>query len=105
MLRVGEAGPEKLAGQNIPGDAGQFIGEGDRQHVVMKPLPGCLDPGLEPVALPDLRLDQHDPRRLYEQNPQVTIATPGYLAEDSTVTGRYLLGNEPQPGGKVATLG
>src|SRR6478735_1166294 len=70
----------------------------------MQPLPGRLDPGLEPVALPDLRLDQHDPRRLPEKNPEIAIATPGYLAEDGTVAGRYLLGNEPQPGGKVATL-
>src|SRR4029450_11148236 len=71
----------------------------------MEPLPGRLDPGLEPVVLPDLRLDQHDPRRLHEQNPQIAIATSGYLAEDSTVTGRDLFGNEPQPGGKGATLG
>src|SRR6267142_4063320 len=91
-------------GQDAPGDAREFVGKGYRQHVVMQPLPGRLDPGLEPVALPDLRLDQHDPRRLHEQNPQVTIATPGYLAEDGTVAGRYLFWNEPQPGGKVATL-
>src|SRR5258706_11670248 len=71
----------------------------------MQPLPGRLGPGLEPMALPELRLDQPDPRRLHEQNPQIAIATPGYLAEDGTVAGRYLLGNEPQPGGKVATLG
>jgi hypothetical protein len=56
------------------------------------------------MAFPDLRLDQHDPRRLHEQNPQVAIAAPGYLAEDGTVSGRDLLWNEPQPGGKVATL-
>src|ERR1019366_4821773 len=72
---------------------------------VMEPLLSRLDPGLSPVALPDLRFDQHDPRRLHEQNPQVAIATPGYLAENGTVPGRDLLGNEPQPGGKVATLG
>src|SRR5258707_10926248 len=71
----------------------------------MQPLPGRLDPGLEPVAIPDLRLDQHAPRRLHEQNPQVAIATPGYLAENGAVAGRNLFGNEPQPGGKVATLG
>jgi hypothetical protein len=32
------------------GDAGDFVGKCYRQHVVMKPLPGRLDPGLEPVA-------------------------------------------------------
>ena len=38
--------------QNTPSDAGQLVGEGDRQHVGMQPLLGRLDPGLEPVALP-----------------------------------------------------
>jgi len=32
--------------QNTPGDAGEFVGEGNRQHVVMEPLLGRLDPGL-----------------------------------------------------------
>jgi hypothetical protein len=63
--------------QNAPGDAGELVGEGDCQHVVMQPFPGRLEPGLEPVAFPDLRFDQHDPRRLHEQNSQVAIATPG----------------------------
>jgi len=71
----------------------------------MQPLLGCLDPELKPVALLDLRLDQYNPRRLHEQNPQVMIATPGYLAEDGTVPGRDLLWHESQPGGKVAAFG
>src|SRR5260370_27094264 len=71
----------------------------------MQPLLGRIDPGLEPVALPALRLDQHDPCRLHEQNRQIAIATPGYLAEDGTVPGRDLFGNEPQPSGKIAALG
>ena len=29
--------------QDAPGDAGEFIGEGDRQHVVMKSLLGPRD--------------------------------------------------------------
>jgi hypothetical protein len=49
MLRVGQAGPEKLAGQNIPGDPGEFVGKCYRQHIVKQPLPGRLDPGLERV--------------------------------------------------------
>jgi hypothetical protein len=48
-------------GQDAPGE---FVGKCYRQYVVMQPLPGRLDLGLEPVALPDLRLDQHDPRRI-----------------------------------------
>ena len=39
--------------QNVPGDARKLVGERDRQHVVVQPLFGCLDPGLEPMALPD----------------------------------------------------
>ena len=50
MLRVGEAGPEVLAGQNIPGDPGEFVGKCYRQHIVKQPLPGRLDPGLERVG-------------------------------------------------------
>jgi hypothetical protein len=57
-----------------------------REPIRLIPIPRqrqqSLDPGLEPMALPDLRLDQHEPRRLHEQNPQVAIATPGYLAEN-----------------------
>jgi hypothetical protein len=34
--------------QNAPGDAGELVGEGDCQHVVMQPFPGRLEPGLEP---------------------------------------------------------
>src|SRR5580658_1082601 len=64
--------------QNTPSDAGQLVGR--------------LDPGLEPVALPALWLDQHDPCRLHEQNPQVAIAALGYLAKDGAVSGRGLLG-------------
>jgi len=56
--------------QNAPGDTSQLIGERDRQHVMVQPFLGRLDPGLEPVALPALRLDQYNARRLNKQNPQ-----------------------------------
>src|SRR5664280_966860 len=45
------------------------------------------EPGFKPVALPALRLDQHNPRRLHEQNPQVAVAALGYLAQDCAVSG------------------
>jgi hypothetical protein len=38
-----------------PGDAGKFVGERDRQHVVVQSLLGGLDPGLEPAAFPAFR--------------------------------------------------
>ena len=40
----------------------------------MQPLLGRFEPRLEAVALPALGLDQHNPCRLHEQDPQVAIA-------------------------------
>jgi hypothetical protein len=62
--------------KNAPGDTGQLIGQRNRQHIAVQPLFGGFNPGLEPVALPALRLDQHHPRRLYEQDPQIAILGP-----------------------------
>src|SRR5882757_5999059 len=55
--------------ENCPGDAGEFVGERNRQHVVMQPFFGCLDPRLEAIALPLLGpdLDQYDPGCLNKQ--------------------------------------
>src|SRR5207247_9764580 len=90
--------------KNAPGDAGQLVGKRDREDVVVQPLLGRLEPGLEPVALPALGLDEHNPRRLDEQDPQVAIAALRYLAEDGAIPSRDLLGDEPQPSGEVAAL-
>ena len=57
--------------KNAPGDPGQFVGQRNRQHIAVQPLFGGFNPGLEPVALPALGLDQHHPGRLHEQNSQV----------------------------------
>ena len=57
------------------------------------------------MSLPTLRLDQHDPRCLHEQNAQVAVAPLGYLAEDCAVASRHLLWHEAKPGGEVATFG
>src|SRR5258708_115535 len=40
--------------ENRPGDAGKLVGECDRQHIVVQPFFGSLDPGLEPIAVPML---------------------------------------------------
>src|SRR2546430_17243633 len=90
--------------ENRPGDAGQLVGERDRQHVVMQPPLGRFDPRFEPVAFPTLRLHQHDPGCLDEQDAQVAIAPFRYLAEDRAVSGRDLLGNQSEPGAEVAAL-
>src|ERR1700693_5836894 len=92
-------------GKNAPGDARQLVGERDGEHVVVQPLLGRLEPGLEPMPLPALGLDQHNPRRLDEQDAQVAIATLRYLAEDCAIPSRDLLGDEPQPSGEVAAFG
>src|SRR5262249_54231371 len=68
----------------------------------MQPLLGRLEPRLEAVAIPALRLDQYDPRGLNEQNTQVAIAAFRYLAENGAVAGRDLLGDQPQPSSEVA---
>jgi len=39
---------------------------------VMQPLLGCFEPRLEPVTMPTLWLDQHNPRGLNEQNAEGT---------------------------------
>src|SRR5712671_973258 len=64
--------------KNRPGDAGELVGERNRQHVVVEALLGSLDPRLEPVAVPMLwpDLDQHDPGGLHEQSAQIAIAAP-----------------------------
>ena len=56
-------------GENGPGDAGELVGQRNRQDVVVQPLFGRLDPGLQPIAFPLLgpNLDQHDPGCLNEQ--------------------------------------
>ena len=79
--------------ENRPGDAGKLVGERDRQHIVVQTFFGSLDPGLEPIAVPMLwpDPDQYDPGCLHEQRAQIAIAAPGYLAEDGTVSRRYLL--------------
>ena len=53
--------------QNAPSDAGQLVGERNREHVRVQPLLGGADPGFESMALPALWPDQDNPRRLYEQ--------------------------------------
>src|SRR4029077_7070210 len=57
------------------------------------------------MPLPALRLNQHDPCCLHEQNAQVAITSFRYLAEDSAVASRDLLRHETQPGGEVTAFG
>ena len=36
--------------ENRPGDAGELVGERDRQHIVVEALLGGLDPGFEAIV-------------------------------------------------------
>src|SRR6266581_3509694 len=107
-LGIGLVGHPRLetpaTGKNAPGDAGQLVGKRDREDVVVQPLLGGLEPGLEPVALPALGLDQHNPRRLDEQGPQVAIATLRYLAEDRAIPVEICLGTSPSQAAKARPL-
>src|SRR5262245_6750156 len=91
--------------KNAPGNASQLVGERDSEHIVVEPFLSSLEPAIEAEGLAALSFDEHYPGRLNEQHTQVAIATLGYLAEDRAIPGGDLLGNEPQPGGEVATFG
>jgi hypothetical protein len=92
------------ASQNAPGDTGQLVGERDRKNIAVPPILGSLDPGLEPMTLPALWLDQHDPRRLHEQNAQVPVTSLRYRAQDGAVASRCLLRHKAEPGGEVTAF-
>src|SRR4029453_12556463 len=88
------------------GDAGELVGERNRQHVAVQALLGRLDPRPEPIALPSLwrDLDQHHPGGLNEQPAQITIAAPRYAAEDRAIAGRHLFGHQSKPSPEVAAF-
>ena len=56
--------------KTAPRDARELVGKRDRQHIVMQPLLGYLDPRLEPVAFPSVRL------HLHKRDPCCKYGTP-----------------------------
>ena len=60
--------------KHCPGDAGELVGERDRQLVVVQPLGRGLDPGLEAITLPTHALHQHDAGGLHEQGAQIFVS-------------------------------
>src|ERR1700704_3916645 len=91
-------------GKYRPGDARELVSECDRQHVVVQTFLCGLDPRLEPVPLPALRLDENDPRCLHEQHAQIAISPLRYLAQDRAISRRDLLRHQPEPSREVAPL-
>src|SRR5215471_8121198 len=88
--------------ENRPRDAGELVGQRNGEHVVVESLLRRLDPRFEPIAFPMLwpELDQQDPGRLNEQGAQIAIAAPRY-ATSGSVSRRYLLRDQPEPGAEV----
>src|SRR5262249_55811254 len=71
----------------------------------MQPFLGRFEPRLEPVTIPALRLDPHDPRALNNKTGRGGFAGFEYLPRDGGVAGGDLPGGDPQPGGEVGALG
>jgi hypothetical protein len=70
------------ARENRPSDAGELVGECDRQHVAVEPSRCLLDPRPQ---TPHRRIRppcQHDVCGLHEQCPQILVAALGDLAQD-----------------------
>src|ERR1700730_5869763 len=81
--------------KNAPGDPCQLLCQSNCEHGAVQLLCGGVNPGLEPVALPAIRLDQHHPCCLHEKDAQVAIAALRYLAEDRAIPGRNRPGHKP----------
>src|SRR5437879_12066249 len=66
---VGPRQPEGASfSQHRPGDAGKLVGERDREHVVVQPPIGGVDPGFEPVTVAALSPPERTRCRLYVRN-------------------------------------
>jgi hypothetical protein len=70
LVSCGIGGDPRLvgstAGENRPGDAGELIGECNRQHVAMKAPGGLLDPGPQSALGRTRPPDQDDVGGLHE---------------------------------------
>ena len=71
-----------------PGDAGEFVGERDRQHVAVQPLRCLLDPGPQTSHCCARPPYKNDVCGLHEQCSHVFVATFGDLAQDRAVPRR-----------------
>ena len=83
------------ARENRPSDAGELVGEGDRQHIAVQ-APGCLlDPGPQAASGGRRSPRKDDVGGLHEQRPQVLVAALGDLTQDRAIPRRLLLGTSP----------
>ncbi len=60
--------------QNAPGNAGQLVGQGRRQLVLVHPFGGLCQPGAEAELLPVFGSHQDDLGSLNEQRSQILAA-------------------------------
>jgi hypothetical protein len=89
--------------KNAPGDTGQFIGQRNRQHVAVQLLLAASIQNLSPWR-PAFRLDQHHPRRLHEQNPQVAVTSLDILPRIVRSPVEICLGTRPRQAAKSRPL-
>src|SRR3977135_701382 len=91
--------------ENAPCDAGDLVGERNRQLEAIEPPRCSLDPGFEAVLLPALRAQENSAGGLHEQHPQVAIAALGDGPEDGGPARRHLSRYETEPSTKISALG
>src|SRR6185503_438113 len=88
--------------QHAPGNAGELVGQGNCQFVLVQPLCRVLEPCPEAISRPILWAHQEDFRGLDEERPQVFAAVFRDAAQNRPSTRAVLSGNKAEPGTKVA---
>jgi hypothetical protein len=89
----------------LAGDAGELIGERDRQQIaVRETLGSSFDP--RPLSLHGRGGTSYedDVGSLNEQRPEVFVATLGDSAELGAISGRLLLRHEAELGAEITAL-
>jgi hypothetical protein len=90
--------------QHAPSDARELVGERDRQHVVVQPPRGRLDPGFEAMVLPAERPQQHDAGGLHEQRSEVLLPRLEILPRIVRSPAGICLGTRPSQAPKSRPL-
>ena len=91
--------------EHAPGDTGEFVGQGNRQHIAMQPRRSSRKPAAEHMPWPTLRRQQDSAGALHKQGAQVSVAAAADAAEDRSVTRRDLFRHKAEPSTEIAALG
>ena len=87
--------------QDAPGNAGQLVGQGRCQLVLVHPFGGLCQPGAEAELLPVFGSHQDDLGCLNEQCSQIFAAALRDAPEDRFAARAVLARHQPQPGSEV----